>query len=145
MKLLKGHPIYPAWPYQVSNHTVWFLIPWLERSPWIRAGFKLFTALEDCSFKQIFRQEYHDFWQTESYKMHNFDRKFLLWQEITHFDKNIKWKSLLSQSYESKLLKIWKSAWLFINISCDFSILHWKILPTFPVSIQPGSAFFFII
>ena len=35
------------------------------------------------------------FWQ----EMYTFDKKFLLWQEITYFDKNIKWKSLLSQSY----------------------------------------------
>ena len=70
-------------------------------------------------------------------EIHSFDWIFLLWQKRTYFDKNIKWKSLLYQSYERKLLKIWQSAWLFINISCDISNLRWNILPTVPVNIPP--------
>ena len=77
-------------------------------------------------------------WNAQSLQeVYSFHMKFLLWQEISIFDQNIKRKYLLSQSYESKLQKIWKSAWLFIYISCNYSILLWKILPAFPVNILP--------
>ena len=63
-----------------------------------------------------------------------------IWQEILPVARN----DLFWHQYKVKIctfFKLWdltvKSVWLFINISCDFSILRWKLLPTFPVNIPP--------
>ena len=92
------------------------------------------------------------------------DKKMLMWQENYHFDKRISFANLY---FLNMLLQIWQSIYIMsvqvhcnncknnklelkkkfkhsfqsVRISfiilCDFSILLWKILPTFPTNIPP--------
>ena len=97
-----------------------------------RTGWDIvFSSLEDLYWTEYFARNNMIFDNFVTDKMQNLERNFARkWSPVTIISfcdrilptltKNIQWQPLISHSFDRLLLKIWQSAWPFLNISPVF-------------------------
>ena len=112
--------------YIKMRNSVYFQIGWKIR--YLTNEKKLYSSINSKYFIQMSQ----NILIPKSQEIHSMDnnllpvpRNYSLWQEICNE------KVLLIKVYVAGLKKC-QSMHSYINISCDFLILCWKILPTFP-------------